>query len=165
MRPFYRDESDRIRAPEFPGLALKQRDRGRSVATPPGTSRRTWSRQSVTSILCHVSFLFPSLPSLCLLHVLTSGCLRVFMPSFFYLSTPQEGVGMLSVFRIYPCLFVPLRERHWDMVARRWRRQFKVFSVYESRRYLSLLKVNRFLNCKKRQRCFFKFFPPLSSEG
>lgn len=45
----------------------------------------------------------------------------------FYPSTSQGGWGPLSVFRIYPCLSVPLRVGHWDIVARRWRCPLEVF--------------------------------------
>lgn len=70
----------------FRKFALKQRDRGRSVATlPPGTSRRTWSRQSVTSIPDRVSFPLPTsslpLPGRRLYFWLLRVCLcRVFYP-------------------------------------------------------------------------------------
>lgn len=113
-------------------VARRRVSETRAKTTRPRKKRRdaawynVWSRQSATSILGRVSFLFLPLPSLCLARILTSGCLRVFMLSFlsFYFS---RGMKTLSVFRIYPCLSVPLREGHWDVAARRWRCPLEVF--------------------------------------
>lgn len=76
---------------------------------------------------------------------------------------------MLSVFRIYPCLFVPLRPatrktlRHG---SKKMETSVQGFSIYERRRYLSeSLESEQIFKLQKTTAMFFSIFPPLSSEG
>lgn len=155
MRPFYRGESDwgmYSRTTEFPEIRAKTtRPRKKSVATlPPGTSRRTWSRQSVTSIPDCVSFPLPTsslpLPGRRLYFWLLRVCLcRVFLSLRFQsgIGRGRRGGGVVR-FSYLPLFVRSAMRRTLRHGNKKTETPACGFSFCERERYRSLLKVAGF---------------------